>query len=173
MKKILSVLLLLAQSQSFASVPCGLTGSIEERLMNCNFRKGNFALVSRNEDGEQIWKDLKSQKVWSGLTFKTRSMPKAKRTCSAFATRFSGIAWTLPTLSILKRLTAHGAIQDLENFDSDIAYWSTSINNEFSNYGQKIYFPKKGHITVQGGDEDVDYEFAQNNYKCVGNIINP
>ena len=52
----------LVMSSAFAK-PCGLEGTIEERIKDCAQVKGNFALIAVSEKGAEIYRDLKSKLI--------------------------------------------------------------------------------------------------------------
>jgi hypothetical protein len=88
---------------------CGLSGSIQERLKDCNYQKGDFALVARTKDNNTVFQNIKTGLIW-GDRFPgpfpgienagDSSFMGAKEFC---AKGFSGIgdlmgfSWRLPT----------------------------------------------------------------------------
>ncbi len=47
--------------------PCGLTGTINNRIQDCNTNLGNFALVTRNTDLMEVYRQNNNGLLWSHL----------------------------------------------------------------------------------------------------------
>lgn len=97
--KLFLVFLLFTAQHSFAS-SCGLSGTIDERIKECNQAKGNFALVLKNELGLEIYKDTKSGLIWGdriGFDFNHYGSQKSCGSENPEATLLP-LRWRLPTI---------------------------------------------------------------------------
>nr|MBA2405415.1 hypothetical protein [Bdellovibrionales bacterium] len=155
---------LLVSATSYAE-SCGLSGSTHARIQDCQQKSGAFSLVTELESGERIWRDNFSKKIWTGKTYRSRSVVIASRICAKLEDKFPEYTWSVPKLRQLKGLRLRKASENLEGFTG--SFWSTSINNVFGNYGYKFIDSEDGYVSVMSGDDEEEYEFAQNNYKCI------
>lgn len=101
--KIIILICLLLSCSAFGSVPCGLSGSIEERIQDCSLNedsaKWGFILVTRMKNLEEIWKNQKSRLIWSDPLSDYMNQPDAIKACQNFEA--AGIpkgSWRLPEI---------------------------------------------------------------------------
>ena len=121
MNKILigALSLFIMSTYSFASAPCGLEGSLKERVEECQKvepeQSSNFRLVSRNGKGQFILLDVKtnllwSQHLWVGDQYKYYNKVTIRTihsVCQRFQpfnlkTKDKTLTWRLPTPRELK-----------------------------------------------------------------------
>lgn len=124
--KILLLLLLLLPVLSFAK-PCGLTGTVTERISECAVSKGNFALVSTNEKEQEIYKDLKTGLIWGSripVDFNNYGSQKACGDELAQTHGLTDLRWRLPSIKEFEQAAAHGMKAALQNADQ--SYWSST-----------------------------------------------
>ncbi len=108
--KFLLTLCLLCAASSFAQ-PCGKEGSLEERIKDCNLTKENFVLVSRDEKGLEIYKDLKTNLLWGdriGTDFNHYGSQKACSDDLREAQILKDLNWRLPTVREFEDAASHG-----------------------------------------------------------------
>lgn len=107
--------------------PCGLQGSIEERIKECAQTKGNFALVAVSEKGMEFYKDLKSGLIWGSRITTDFNHYGSQKACSndVFGYQIlSSLKWRLPTIREFEQAAAAGMKAALPN--TDHAYWSST-----------------------------------------------
>lgn len=115
-------LLLLIDVSLAGVVPCGKEGSLEERIKSCNLTKENFILVSRSEDGLEIYKDSKSGLIWSDrirMDFNHFGSFKACAGESPALTLFKDLKWRLPSIREYEEAAERGMKTILPN----MTYW--------------------------------------------------
>jgi hypothetical protein len=118
--------LLLFPLLSFAK-PCGLTGTVSERIAECAVTKGNFVLVSTNEKEQEIYKDTKSGLIWGAripVDFNNYGSQKACSDELAETHGLTSIRWRLPSIREFEQASSHGMKAALQNADQ--SYWSSS-----------------------------------------------
>lgn len=104
------VLLLLLMIQNAFANPCGLSGSVDERMKECNLVKGNFSLVMKTETGLEVYKDTKSGLIWGdriGFEFNHYGSQKSCGNENPEATLLP-IKWRLPTIREFEQSAANG-----------------------------------------------------------------
>lgn len=115
-------------SATYANVsPCGLEGSVEDRIKSCNFIKENFALVARTDKGLEIYKDTKSGLIWSDrltMDFNHYGSQKACGDEIPDAQILKDMKWRLPTIHELEVAATHGMKAALPK--SAYTYWSST-----------------------------------------------
>ncbi len=108
--------------------PCGLEGTIEERIKDCAQVKSNFALVAISEKGAEFYQDLKSKLIWGNRISVDFNHYGSQKACSSeVASEYqtlSNLKWRLPTIKELEEAAAHGMKAALPNMDH--AYWSST-----------------------------------------------
>ncbi|WPU63508.1 hypothetical protein [Peredibacter starrii] len=91
------------QQPTHANRPCGLTGSIEERMENCSYQvpqRFNMVLVTRTENLKEVWLDVNNNILWSERLPTKMNFANAKEACRkvteemAFLDEFQ---WRLPS----------------------------------------------------------------------------
>lgn len=121
MKTVLFFLILI-QAAAGQVTPCGKEGTLEERIKQCNSTKENFVLVSRADNGIEIYKDQKSGLIWSDrmkMEFNHYGSAKACNLDSQELSLFKDLKWKLPSLQDFERSSANGMKTSLPN----MGYW--------------------------------------------------
>jgi hypothetical protein len=124
--KILIILSILFLNSAWAD-PCGITGSVDERIKSCNSTKGNFALVVRDEKGLEVYKDLKSGLLWGdriSVDFNHYGSQKACSTDLVEAELLKDVHWRLPTIHEFESGAAHGMKLALPHMDH--GFWTST-----------------------------------------------
>lgn len=109
------------------ATPCGIQGTIEERIKSCNLTKGNFALVARNEKGLEIYKDLKSNLIWGDRMSTDFNHYGSQKACSndlPEAEILKDVNWRLPTIHEFEASASHGMKAALPHMDH--GFWSST-----------------------------------------------
>ena len=107
--------------------PCGLQGTIEERIKDCSQVKGTFAVISVSEKGDEIYKDLKSQLIWGNRISTDFNHFGAQKACSEEVSGYqvlNSLKWRLPSIKELEEAAAHGMKAALPNMEH--SYWSST-----------------------------------------------
>ncbi len=83
---------------------CGLQGSVEERIFDCNFNEsaniGNYVLVSRDLENKVIYKQLDSDQLWISINHRLVLHKEAEELChslNASDLRLGKLNWDLPS----------------------------------------------------------------------------
>lgn len=117
------LLLCFLTTQAFAEVvPCGKEGSLEDRIKSCNLTKENFILVARTETGVEIYKDSKSDLIWSDRIKTDFNHYGSQKACvdeSPELALFKDLKWRLPTIREFEDSAIHGMKSALPN----MTYW--------------------------------------------------
>lgn len=124
--RILSLFLFFIMTSAFGK-PCGLQGSIEERVKECAQAKGNFALVSATEKGLEIYKDIKSGLLWGSRIVSDFNHYGSQKACTEAISDYvvlNSLKWRLPTIRELEDAYVHGMKASVPN--TDRAYWSST-----------------------------------------------
>lgn len=126
--KIFILLLSVISSVAFANVsPCGLEGSVEDRIKSCNFIKENFALVARMDKGLEIYKDVKSGLIWSDRITADYNHYGSQKACGSDipdAEVLKDMHWRLPTIHEFEVAATHGMKSALPK--SGYSFWSST-----------------------------------------------
>lgn len=124
--KLLLVFIFLLTSSVWAR-PCGLEGSVDHRIQDCGLTKGNFGLVSRNEKGNEIYKDLKTGLLWGDRIPVDFNHYGSSKACSA--ENFESLVlpeakWRLPTINEFEVAASHNMKNALPRMFH--AFWSST-----------------------------------------------
>lgn len=106
---------------------CGLEGSIDKRIQDCHVTKGNFSLVTVNEKGHEIYKDLKTNLLWGDRIPTDFNHYGSSMACSsdiAETNLLPGTKWRLPTINEFETAASHGIKNALPRMDR--AFWSST-----------------------------------------------
>jgi hypothetical protein len=82
--------------------PCGLRGSIDDRIAECNTgRPGPWWLVTRTDLSHEVWQDDKTKTLWSELIESNLPLEDHERLCTHSTTfeargRITSPHWDLP-----------------------------------------------------------------------------
>lgn len=83
--------------------PCGLEGSIEERVESCSYVKqsvGWMSLVMRKADKTEIWMNRQTNLIWSDRIPELMNYKRAQIACSSLSStlvELGTLNWRLPT----------------------------------------------------------------------------
>lgn len=114
-------------SLSVFAKPCGLQGTIEERVKDCAQLKGNFALVSVTEKTSEFYQDVKSKLIWGSRIVTDFNHFGSQKACSEEISGYpalNSLKWRLPTIRELEEAAAHGMKAALPN--TEHSYWSST-----------------------------------------------
>lgn len=105
---------------------CGLSGTIEERIKECDQTKGHFALILKTEVGIEVYKDMKTGIIWGdriGYDFNHFGSQKA----CGYENPEAGplpLKWRLPTIKEFELAAAHGLKNSLPRIT--YSFWTSS-----------------------------------------------
>lgn len=152
---IVSGLMLLGSSSSFAFVdsqysqkeklPCGLKGTIEDRIRDCSSqessRRGVFILVTRTDEfKKEVYKDSTSGFLWGDRLPSVMSYYDAEEACKASLEevgRISEVTWRLPSIEEYRKANFNGITAHLPNMRH--AFWSSSLHPSYSDVAWLFY----------------------------------
>ena len=124
--KVLYPILLLISFPVF-SRPCGLSGSIEERIKDCNQTKGTFSLVTMTDNGIETYKDMKTGLIWGSRILTDFNHYGSQKACSDDVSGYqslNSLKWRLPTIREFETAAANGMKAALQN--TQHSYWSST-----------------------------------------------
>jgi hypothetical protein len=106
--------------------PCGLQGSIEERIKDCSLTKGNFVLVMNSEKGQEFYKDSKSGLIWGSRISTDFNHYGSQKACHDEVSGYEnlGLKWRLPTIREFEEASVHGMKAALSSMEH--SYWSST-----------------------------------------------
>lgn len=149
-------LFLLMMTSAFAApAPCGLQGTLDERIKECATAKGNFILVSRTVKGSEVYKDSKSGLIWGpriSYEFNHYGSSKACGDENPVSQIFKDLVWRLPTLKEFEQGAANGIKSSL----SDMGHWfwtSTPVGKTKKKYRRRKAAPTS--VFMWDGTEEV------------------
>jgi hypothetical protein len=120
---------------------CGLYGSVDDRIQNCNKRTGLFDLVAKTKEGFEVYKDLASGLLWGDKLSSTMTHFDAEKACKADlaeVAKLNGLNWRLPTQQEYKDAVAHGIRRaPLPNMNDD--FWSSTLYPSGNNMVAEYY----------------------------------
>lgn len=108
------------------SKPCGLEGSIEERIKDCDLTKNGFSLIHRDEKGREIYKDTKSGLIWGDRISFDFNHYGSQKACDTDVPeeKVLKLKWRLPTIREFEQAAANGMKSALPNMIQ--SYWSST-----------------------------------------------
>ena len=107
--------------------PCGLQGTIEERIKECAQLKGTFALITVSDKGAEFYKDTKSNLIWGNRIAADFNQYGSQRACTDEVSEYKALStlkWRLPSIKELEEAAAHGMKAALPNME--YSYWSST-----------------------------------------------
>ena len=113
-------------SSAFAK-PCGLEGTIEERIKNCSLTKASFALISLTDKGAEFYLDTKSKLIWGSRVATDFNQYGSQKACSVEVSEYqtlNSLKWRLPSIREFEEAAANGMKTALSNMDH--SYWSST-----------------------------------------------
>lgn len=158
MKKLILFASLSFCVSSFAAEPCGLTGTLNQRLESCrsmsNGNSDNFKVVSSDGKGHDLVLDVKTNIIWS-QHFKVQMLKRYTNkidygTVINFCQRFvpfnmEGGKWRLPSARELKCAHRRG----LRTIDSWGVISSKVRHRSYRTYTNGRYGREEGLVTYQ------------------------
>lgn len=157
--------------------PCGLNGSIQERLKGCSRQvdalQGNFQLVSRNIEMNEVRLDLISGLIWSYELKSPMDHYNADIACSDNSyseinhalNLDASIQWKLPNVEEYRVAASHNIDSILGNVE--VTYWTSNITSNI-HYRAFVF-----HLRVDDGKYfSIEDEYRMNEtvrVRCVTN----
>jgi hypothetical protein len=158
---------------AFAGSPCGLRGSVEQRIRDCSETVGDeFALVTRTREGAEIYQGIRSGVIWSGdlAGRKNYQVDDVETICDGEHPEFGGLdglKWILPSAQRYIQAINHG-IQELPGI-SERAYWTSTavrfaVTSRYIFEGWETYSPdSRGRYTFRHLETDIGSSYV----KCI------
>jgi hypothetical protein len=109
--------------------PCGLEGSVDERIKDCSSEAEGFVLVTRSKDFKEVHKEKSTGLLWSDR-LPYMSHYNAETACSSNLKEVAGISgftWRLPSIDEYKEAERNGIRKALPNMDN--WFWSSSVHS--------------------------------------------
>lgn len=120
-------------------LPCGLKGSVDERIKDCSYQltseKEGFVLVTRSKDFKEVHKEVSTGLLWSDRLPSTMSHYDVEKACKADLKEvvgISGVSWRLPSIDEYKEADKNGIRKALPNMN--YWFWSSSVHRRNSNF---------------------------------------
>lgn len=133
----------LKQFNPNAKFPCGLKGSVDERIKDCSYQltseKDGFVLVTRSKDFKEVHKELKTNLLWSDRLPNSMNHYSAQKVCNSSLKEvagISGVTWRLPSIDEYKEAEKNGIRKALPNMS--YWFWSSSVHRSDS-YGAWLF----------------------------------
>jgi len=176
MKKIILGSLLALPALTFAAGPCGLKGSIKERIQDCRESSGinnEFQLVVRTSEGHEVYQGLRTGVIWSADLHEGEVNYLEKNVgtiCGTDRPEFGGIKgkWVLPSVHRYIQALKYGVQESLPN-TQDRYYWTSTphsfyVNSRYIFEGDKAYkADRKGNYKFSFWEVDL----ATAHVKCI------
>jgi hypothetical protein len=151
--------------QAAEPTPCGLEGTVEDRIKDCAVQDGsvhgNFTLVTRTTEFKEIYLDEKSKLLWSDRLADGMTHFKAQESCKsdlAEVVNVKGLTWRLPSIDEYKEADKNGVRAALPNMSD--WFWSSSVYQYGSSYAW-------GLDGVSGGVGIVNRSYYDGSVRCV------
>lgn len=125
---------------TLAATPCGLKGSIKERIQDCRPSAkvdDEFQLVVRTQEGHEVYQGRRTGVIWSAdLGKKPMNYLNSKvgKICSTARPEFGGIEgkWILPPVQRYIQALKYGIQTSLPGLDRQ-DYWTSTSHNFYVN----------------------------------------
>lgn len=134
----------LKQYNPIQRFPCGLKGSVDERIKDCSSQfpseKEGFVLVTISKDFKEVHKEVATSLLWSDRLPSTMNHDNAIKACEADLKEFTGISgltWRLPSIDEYKEAEKNGIRKALPNMNH--WFWSRSRKGDFFNIAWLFY----------------------------------
>ena len=148
--------------------PCGLRGSIEQRIDDCKLQNDNFVLVTRTEKQKEVYQDLRTGLLWSHR-LERMNFDDASDACDSDmdeAGYLSGYSWSLPSQSEYQVAEKHGIRWSMP--DMKTIFWT----HTWSNGSYRFRFAYHGESTDGMGGHFEDFDTMNERLtlyvRCVG-----
>lgn len=156
MKKLLIGLFTLGSICALAQ-PCGLEGSIKERIKDCSRNVGanedDFKLVISTEEGAQIYQDSRTKLLWGEKLSSQLNQYEAIEACISHMDLISDIKWKLPSIRQFKVAGRHGLEKAMPHMHE--TYWTSSTPRfrkehvyAYSNHYGQLYSFTRAYATA-------------------------
>jgi hypothetical protein len=140
----------LKQFDPYQKFPCGLSGTIEERIKDCSYQSGadkeRFVLVTRSKEFKEVHKDLATGLVWSDRLKPYFDHYEAEKACHSKLKEIAGLSelkWKLPSIEDFREAEKSGIRAALPNMN--YWFWSSSLNEANSRFAW-LYVGRDGYI---------------------------
>jgi hypothetical protein len=173
MRILFSTAILISTLPSFAlapSKPCGLTGTIEERIRDCSEQKRDFVLVTRTPELHEIYKDTVSGLIWSDRLTEEMIYWDAEKACGPSRAETGGISevsWRMPTIEEFQDKGRYQVNKVLPNMVGWT--WTSSTYNYPQTNEIWSYLAQYG-ISGHGVTYDSNYREKFESVRCVGTL---
>ena len=148
-----NVILIFIVMRSLFTLGCGLSGSIQERIKDCNKTIGNFSLVAKNSKGVEIYLDNISSYLWSDNLHAQMTNLHADEVCRALYDFDEAIGidadWRLPSRQEFSRAFDNGISSSLPDMEDN--FWTASRPRDSDDDGMYVFNAREGegYATVQ------------------------
>lgn len=142
--------------------PCGLKGSVDERMKDCAYQltssREGFVLVTRSKDFKEVYKEVSTGLLWSDRLPSTMSGYNAEKACKAGpkdVVGLSDVSWRLPSIDEYKEAEKSGIKNVLPNMN--YWFWSSTALDYYP-VGAWMYRGNDGYTALfsrSSGDDDV------------------
>ncbi len=113
--------------------PCGLDGSVDERIKDCSLlptsSRAGFVLVTRLKNFKEIHKELSSGLLWSDSLPNDMDFGSASVVCNSILKEFAGISdvtWRLPSIKEYREAEKNGIRKAFPNMQG--WFWSSTVD---------------------------------------------
>ena len=144
--------------------PCGLKGSIAERIKDCSYQitsqKEGFVLVTRSKEFKEVHKEIATGLLWSDRLPSQMNLYSAEYVCNSNLSEVAGIkelTWRLPSIDEYKSAEKIGIRKVLPNMN--YSFWSSTLDHYSPSYAWKFM--------GQDGQLYQDLGKAFNSVRCV------
>lgn len=167
--KYFTLLIMILAGHTWAK-PCGLEGTIEERIRNCNFSKGEFVLTVRDEKGTEIYKELKTGLFWGDRIPTDFNHYGSQRACNNDLLEdklLKEVKWRLPSIREFEVAASHGMKESLPRMIH--TFWTSTPVRSKRKYSRRNAPPAQAYLW-DGSDqrsETGDLKDAAS-VRCVG-----
>jgi hypothetical protein len=136
-------------------IPCGLTGSIEERIEGCAYIgspiKEGFILVTRTEKLKEVYQEISTGFLWSDRLDLITSHYRAQKACSADLDEMGGLSelkWKLPSREEFQQAERNGIRLALPNMQT--YFWSSTTRDNNNSDFAWLFNGGTGDVVVFG-----------------------
>lgn len=118
-------------------LPCGLKGSVDERIKDCSYQLTSetegFVLVTRSKDFKEVHKETSTGLLWSDRLPNYMTHYNAEKACNSSLKEVAGVegvTWRLPSIDEYKEAEKNGIRKALPNMN--YWFWSSSVHRSSS-----------------------------------------
>jgi hypothetical protein len=169
-----TILVLAMAPAAWAAKPCGLHGTLEERIRSCSESSGEeYQLVTRTRDGLEIHYGKRTGVIWSAdlpgpLTYQA---DEVETICEGDHPEFGGLTgfkWVLPSIHRYIQGLHYGIQSSLPGADS-LTYW-TSTADRFYVTDRYVFDGSVSYSTDSSGRytfRHLETDFPVAHVKCI------